>query len=158
MKHRKIAAIGAVCFILIIAGFLFILPRYSRPLLSSRDTVDSILGAESDFRLFSWYASTRSEATNLVDMEELFALLSRTRIRRTRSSNWPGTYGADWVFWNMGGSDRFLRGRPIAFRGGEGYLRGKIGFGDQTFRLSNADEIIEFLERTVGVPPLTQNS
>ena len=143
MKKRYISYV--LILVLICLGLAY---RYApRSLLRSSDTVCSILDVERGFRVLHGGSLTGVDVTELVDMYGLFDLLSQTTIRR--SNNWYGTYGADWVLWDMGSSRGPLRGRVIAFWGAEGQMIGEVGFGSRTFRLSNAGEILVFLEQSI---------
>jgi len=156
-KNRKFIIVLAL--IILISALVMTLINTSRnaprPLLSPEDTVSSILRPGS-FIIFQYYDgdSPEIDVTHLVDMDELFALLSQTEIQRGNHNNiWRRPYFADWLFWNMGGSyNDSLRGRTIAFWGSEGGMFAEVSssFRSETFSLSNADEIVAFLERSIA--------
>ena len=160
-KKRRFYLVLALFALLVLALFVSTLVLFSggpafcydpRPLLNPADSMLSVLApAQTGFRIFHGCNLTGVDVTHLVDLDELFDLLSQTEIQHTGPNDWQGTSGADWVFWNMGSSYRdSLRGRTIAFWGTEGGMMARVDFGVRTFRLSNADEILAFLEQAIA--------
>ena len=143
-----------VCIVaIVLLGFAFT-SRYDapRPLLNPADSMLSVLDpGRTGFRIFHGCKATGTEVTHQVDLDELFDLLSQTTIQRSGRNHWQGTHDAEWVLWNIGRSyGDSLRGRTITLWGAEGRMIGEVGFEIQSFRLSNADEILAFLEQAVS--------
>ena len=137
-KRRLICLVIALVFISAVLAF-----RYApRPLLSRAGSAESVLSDTGGFQIrILCGGSFGGDVTHLIDQDELFDVLSQTWIWRTNSANWTGAAHANWVLQGIG------HRQTIAIRGEEGIMCREVGFGTQTFRLSNAGEIAALLEQ-----------
>jgi len=153
-KKRKLIIVLTLALIVLVSVIAIIVIAVSRPLLSSEDTVSSILGSDHFQILHGSDFEAGVDVTHLVDMDELFVLLSQTETRRIsgRAHRRQQSYHTErWLLRGMGRShDDSLRGRIITLSGTEGVMFGEVEPFTRTFRLSNADEIVAFLEQSTA--------